>query len=94
MLHTKVVFVCQGVGDHGCEYMTGGKVIILGPVGRNFGAGMSGGIAYVLDLSVKVLLCGGIFLLSLKTNSQVFLNMNYRRKVLGTYIKQIMLPVN
>jgi glutamate synthase (ferredoxin) len=37
------------VGDHGCEYMTGGRVVILGRTGRNFGAGMSGGIAYVLD---------------------------------------------
>ncbi|XP_076062641.1 uncharacterized protein LOC143037891 [Oratosquilla oratoria] len=43
------VAVVEGVGDHGCEYMTGGKVIILGPTGRNFAAGMSGGIAYVLD---------------------------------------------
>ena len=42
--------VVEGVGDHGCEYMTGGKVVVLGPTGRNFGAGMSGGIAYVLDL--------------------------------------------
>ena len=41
--------VVEGVGDHGCEYMTGGQVIILGPTGRNFAAGMSGGIAYVLD---------------------------------------------
>jgi glutamate synthase domain-containing protein 2/glutamate synthase domain-containing protein 1/glutamate synthase domain-containing protein 3 len=41
--------VVEGVGDHGCEYMTGGRVIILGPTGRNFAAGMSGGIAYVLD---------------------------------------------
>lgn len=41
--------VVEGVGDHGCEYMTGGKVIILGETGRNFAAGMSGGIAYVLD---------------------------------------------
>jgi glutamate synthase domain-containing protein 2/glutamate synthase domain-containing protein 3/glutamate synthase domain-containing protein 1 len=41
--------VVEGVGDHGCEYMTGGRVVILGPVGRNFAAGMSGGIAYVLD---------------------------------------------
>jgi glutamate synthase (NADPH/NADH) large chain len=41
--------VVEGVGDHGCEYMTGGKVVILGQVGRNFGAGMSGGIAYVWD---------------------------------------------
>ncbi len=41
--------VVEGVGDHGCEYMTGGRVAILGPTGRNFGAGMSGGIAYVYD---------------------------------------------
>lgn len=42
--------VVEGVGDHGCEYMTGGKVVILGKTGRNFAAGMSGGIAYVLDI--------------------------------------------
>jgi glutamate synthase domain-containing protein 2/glutamate synthase domain-containing protein 3 len=42
--------VVEGVGDHGCEYMTGGRVVVLGPTGRNFAAGMSGGIAYVLDL--------------------------------------------
>ena len=41
--------VVEGVGDHGCEYMTGGTVVVLGPIGRNFAAGMSGGIAYVLD---------------------------------------------
>ncbi|MFT6843452.1 MAG: glutamate synthase (NADPH/NADH) large chain, partial [Psychroserpens sp.] len=41
--------VVEGIGDHGCEYMTGGIAVILGTVGRNFGAGMSGGIAYVLD---------------------------------------------
>jgi glutamate synthase (ferredoxin) len=41
--------VVEAVGDHGCEYMTGGKVVVLGPTGRNFAAGMSGGIAYVLD---------------------------------------------
>ncbi len=41
--------VVEGIGDHGCEYMTGGTVIILGATGRNFGAGMSGGVAYVLD---------------------------------------------
>ena len=43
--------VVEGVGDHGCEYMTGGRVVVLGPTGRNFAAGMSGGVAYVLDLS-------------------------------------------
>jgi glutamate synthase domain-containing protein 3 len=41
--------VVEGVGDHGCEYMTGGRAVVLGPTGRNFAAGMSGGIAYVLD---------------------------------------------
>ena len=41
--------VVEGVGDHGCEYMTGGKAVILGYTGRNFAAGMSGGVAYVLD---------------------------------------------
>jgi glutamate synthase (ferredoxin) len=41
--------VVEAVGDHGCEYMTGGRAVILGPTGRNFAAGMSGGIAYVLD---------------------------------------------
>ena len=53
------VFVCvtpvrnvvvEGVGDHGCEYMTGGTAVILGDTGRNFAAGMSGGIAYVYDV--------------------------------------------
>jgi glutamate synthase (ferredoxin) len=42
--------VVEAVGDHGCEYMTGGRVVVLGPTGRNFAAGMSGGIAYVLDV--------------------------------------------
>jgi glutamate synthase (NADPH/NADH) large chain len=41
--------VVEGVGDHGCEYMTGGRAVVLGPTGRNFGAGMSGGIAFVYD---------------------------------------------
>ncbi|MCD7734159.1 MAG: glutamate synthase subunit alpha, partial [Clostridiales bacterium] len=42
--------VVEGVGDHGCEYMTGGRAVVLGPTGKNFAAGMSGGIAYVLDM--------------------------------------------
>ena len=41
----------EGVGDHGCEYMTGGRVVVIGRTGRNFAAGMSGGVAYVLDLA-------------------------------------------
>lgn len=44
------VTVVEGVGDHGCEYMTGGCAVILGLTGRNFAAGMSGGIAYILDV--------------------------------------------
>ena len=48
-----VTAVIEGCGDHGCEYMTGGRVIILGPTGRNFAAGMSGGIAFVLDTENK-----------------------------------------
>jgi glutamate synthase (NADPH/NADH) large chain len=45
--------VVEGVGDHGCEYMTGGRVVILGPTGRNFAAGMSGGVAFLLDLDER-----------------------------------------
>jgi glutamate synthase domain-containing protein 3 len=45
--------VVEGVGDHACEYMTGGRVIVLGETGRNFAAGMSGGVAYVLDRDGK-----------------------------------------
>jgi glutamate synthase (NADPH/NADH) large chain len=47
--------VVEGVGDHGCEYMTGGQVVVLGTIGRNFAAGMSGGVAYVLDLGEPVM---------------------------------------
>ncbi|MEI2712830.1 MAG: glutamate synthase large subunit [Nocardioides sp.] len=45
--------VTEGVGDHGCEYMTGGRVVVLGPTGRNFAAGMSGGYGFVLDLDTR-----------------------------------------
>ena len=47
------VAVVEGIGDHGCEYMTGGRAVILGAIGRNFAAGMSGGVAYVLDLDTS-----------------------------------------
>ena len=46
--------VVEGVGDHGCEYMTGGTVVVLGTTGRNFGAGMTGGLAFVLDIDDKL----------------------------------------
>ena len=48
-----VTAIVEGVGDHGCEYMTGGRVVVLGPAGRNFAAGMSGGIAYIFDPEEK-----------------------------------------
>ena len=49
MRNSGAVAVVEGVGDHGCEYMTGGRVVVLGKTGKNFAAGMSGGVAYVLD---------------------------------------------
>ena len=49
MRNSGATAVVEGVGDHGCEYMTGGRVVVLGPTGRNFAAGMSGGVAYVYD---------------------------------------------
>ena len=49
MRNSGALAVVEGVGDHGCEYMTGGEVVILGPTGKNFAAGMSGGFAYVYD---------------------------------------------
>ena len=57
-------FVVEGVGDHGCEYMTGGTVVVLGGTGRNFGAGFSGGRAFVLDLDINKINPG-----ALKTDS-------------------------
>jgi glutamate synthase (ferredoxin) len=53
--------VVEGVGDHGCEYMTGGRVVVIGRTGRNFAAGMSGGVAYVLDESGEGGAAGGGF---------------------------------
>ncbi|MCI4140208.1 hypothetical protein MMJ09_26705, partial [Bacillus vallismortis] len=53
VLTSVVNVVVEGIGDHGCEYMTGGCVVVLGDVGKNFAAGMSGGIAYVLADDVK-----------------------------------------
>jgi len=49
-----VTAIVEGVGDHGCEYMTGGTAIVLGQIGRNFAAGMSGGRAFVLDLDPRL----------------------------------------
>ena len=49
MRNSGAVTVVEGVGDHACEYMTGGVVVVLGPTGVNFGAGMTGGMAFVYD---------------------------------------------
>jgi glutamate synthase (NADPH) large chain len=80
--------VVEGVGDHGCEYMTGGRVVVLGPTGRNFGAGMSGGIAYVLDLDQQFSgLCntGMVELESLEDPQEIlFLRHLVRRHVSAT----------
>ncbi len=65
--------VVEGVGDHGCEYMTGGRAVILGPVGRNFAAGMSGGIAYVLDLPAVRVNTEMVELEQLSPEDEVFL---------------------
>ena len=62
--------VVEGVGDHGCEYMTGGTVVVLGPTGRNFAAGMSGGVAYVLDPEHKFYLRANKELVSVETVTQ------------------------
>jgi glutamate synthase (NADPH) large chain len=59
--------VVEGIGDHGCEYMTGGRVLILGSVGRNFAAGMSGGIAYVFDEQQKLADCCNMEMVELET---------------------------
>ncbi|WP_251424032.1 glutamate synthase large subunit [Veillonella agrestimuris] len=53
-----ITAVVEGVGDHGCEYMTGGEVLVLGRIGRNFGAGMSGGYAYILDCDERYVNAG------------------------------------
>jgi glutamate synthase domain-containing protein 3 len=62
--------VVEGVGDHGCEYMTGGRVVVLGPTGRNFGAGMSGGVAYVHDERGAFAGCCNTELVELETLSE------------------------
>ena len=66
--------VVEGVGDHACEYMTGGRVVVLGQTGRNFAAGMSGGIAYIVDLNVENINAEMVELESLDDNDKDFLS--------------------
>ena len=63
-----ITAVVEGVGDHGCEYMTGGEVLVLGKIGRNFGAGMSGGYAYILDCDERYVNTGLVELRTANNN--------------------------
>ncbi|WUH94046.1 glutamate synthase large subunit [Streptomyces sp. NBC_00433] len=71
--------VSEGVGDHGCEYMTGGRAVVLGATGRNFAAGMSGGIAYVLDLDPAAVNPGMVAIESLDADDITWLHDVVRR---------------
>ena len=66
--------VVEGVGDHACEYMTGGRVVVLGQTGRNFAAGMSGGIAYVVDLNIENVNAEMVELEDLDDDDKIFLS--------------------
>ena len=80
--------VVEGVGDHACEYMTGGKVVVLGQTGRNFAAGMSGGIAYVVDLNVEDVNSEMVELESLDDNDKEFLS-----SILKEYLEETDSPL-
>ena len=80
--------VVEGVGDHACEYMTGGKVVVLGQTGRNFAAGMSGGIAYVVDLNVENVNSEMVELESLDDNDKEFLS-----SILKDYLEETDSPL-
>jgi glutamate synthase (NADPH/NADH) large chain len=71
--------VAEGVGDHGCEYMTGGRAVVLGETGRNFAAGMSGGIAYVLDLDERHVNPGFVQIEGLEEDDRQWLHETVRR---------------
>ena len=75
--------VVEGVGDHGCEYMTGGRVVVLGKTGRNFAAGMSGGIAYVLTINVENVNAEMVELEELDASDKEFLT-----KILKDYVDE------
>ena len=83
-----ITAVVEGVGDHGCEYMTGGEVLVLGRVGRNFGAGMSGGYAYVLDLDGRYCNTGLVELRKPNESDLVRIHELVQQHVLHTNSKQ------
>jgi glutamate synthase (NADPH/NADH) large chain len=76
--------VVEGVGDHGCEYMTGGTVVVLGPIGRNFAAGMSGGVAYVWQLERERVNTELVDLLDVSTEDEQLLHQLVRRHAEAT----------
>ncbi len=80
--------VVEGVGDHACEYMTGGRVVVLGQTGRNFAAGMSGGIAYVVDLNVENVNTEMVELETLDDNDKEFLS-----SILKDYLEETDSPL-
>jgi glutamate synthase (NADPH/NADH) large chain len=80
--------VVEGVGDHACEYMTGGRVVVLGQTGRNFAAGMSGGIAYVVDLNIENVNSEMVELESLDDNDKEFLS-----SILKDYLEETDSPL-
>ena len=80
--------VVEGVGDHACEYMTGGKVVVLGQTGRNFAAGMSGGIAYVVNLNIENVNSEMVELESLDDNDKEFLS-----SILKDYLEETDSPL-
>ena len=83
-----VTAVVEGVGDHACEYMTGGRVVVLGQTGRNFAAGMSGGIAYVVDLNIENVNSEMVELESLDESDKDFLS-----SILKDYLEETESPL-
>ncbi len=77
--------VVEGVGDHACEYMTGGRVVILGPTGRNFAAGMSGGVAYVFDPEDQLLTNLNLELVEIETMKEPA-DMDELRELIATHV--------
>lgn len=84
------IAVIEGCGDHGCEYMTGGAVLSLGPTGVNFGAGMTGGIAFVLDLERIFVDCYNRELIDIHrlTNEDMEPHLNYLHELIDEYVKE------
>jgi glutamate synthase (NADPH/NADH) large chain len=80
--------VVEGVGDHACEYMTGGRVVVLGQTGRNFAAGMSGGIAYIVDLNVENINAEMVELEPIDDNDK-----NFLASILKNYLEETDSPL-